>query len=123
MARVLVVDDSRLSRKILADMIKQAGHEVLEAPNGCEAVKMVETEDLDCVFLDLLMPEMDGFGVLSSLREKSLSVPVTILSADIQETTKKRCLELGAFGFLNKPQKREEVLKAIDDALNHMERE
>ncbi len=118
MARILVVEDSEFTRRMIVRIIKAKGHEVLETGNGFEGVRMAQKEKPDCMFLDLLMPEMDGFGVLGALKEKSLSIPVVILSADIQETSRNRCFEFGAVDFVKKPPKEDEILKAVQKALN-----
>ncbi|MFC1676374.1 PleD family two-component system response regulator [Planctomycetota bacterium] len=118
MARILVVEDSEFTRRMIVQIIKAKGHEVLEAGNGFEGMRMVQKEKPDCIFLDLLMPEMDGFGVLGALKEKSLSIPIIILSADVQETSRNKCFEFGVVDFVKKPPKEDEILKAVRKALN-----
>ncbi len=118
MARILVVEDSEFTRRMIVRIIKAKGHEVIEAANGLEGVRMVQKEKPDCMFLDLLMPEMDGFGVLGDLKKKSLSIPVVVLSADIQETSRSKCFEFGVVDFVKKPPKKDEILKAVQKALN-----
>lgn len=117
MARILVVDDSLSARWIFVRMLKAGGHEVLEASSGRQAVKKTVSYKPDCMLLDLLMPEMDGFEVLNILKRKGLTIPVIVLSADIQETTRTKCLELGAVDFLNKPPEEAELLDAVKNVL------
>ena len=117
MALILVVDDSWLTRKIVGKILTSGGYDVEEAVNGTEAVEAAEGGRPDCLLLDLLMPELDGFGVLEILREKELAIPVVVLSADIQQTSLARCLELGARTVINKPPKDQELLEAIRAAL------
>ncbi|MCB0334954.1 MAG: response regulator, partial [Bdellovibrionales bacterium] len=71
------------------------------------------------ILLDLLMPQMDGFGVLETLKAKGNTVPVIVLTADIQETQKLRCLDLGASEFLNKPPKPNQILDAIAQQISN----
>ncbi|MDY6964445.1 MAG: response regulator [Halobacteriota archaeon] len=118
MARILVVDDSMLIRQIVKKALKTEGHEVIEASDGVEALEKAVAEKPECIFLDILMPEMDGFGVLEKLKEKGLSIPVIVLSADIQETTKTKCFELGVADFLNKVPKEDEMLGALQKVLS-----
>ena len=70
--------------------------EISEAVNGLEGIKKIRENTPDLIFLDLLMPELDGFEVLERLKKSDLKIPVIVLTADIQETSKKRCFDLGA---------------------------
>jgi len=113
MAKILVTDDSNFLRRITCSILNGAGHHIIEAENGVECMKLIEQEQPDVVFLDLIMPEMDGLSVLASLKALANPVPVIVLTADIQRSTKNECLQLGAAGFLNKPPKEDEVLQAL----------
>lgn len=115
MAKVLIVDDSSLTRKILCRMIEQDGHETLQAANGNDGLHMMDTHKPDCVILDLLMPDMDGIEVLESLGDRVSEIPIVVLTSDIQDTTRQQCLDLGAVDFINKPPKEETLLKLIKD--------
>ncbi len=117
MAKILLIDDSWLTRRGLSGMIGFCGHEIIEAVNGMDGVKKIQDECPDCIFLDLLMPEMDGYEVLEILKAKNIKIPVVVCSADIQNTAKTKCTELGAFSFLNKPPMKEEVLQELEKAL------
>ena len=72
----------------------------------------------DCIILDLLMPELDGFGVLEALKQKGSKIPVIVLSADIQDSVREQCLGLGAAMMLQKPAKAPKILEALDQVLN-----
>ncbi|MCP4691509.1 MAG: response regulator [Desulfobacterales bacterium] len=117
MARILIADDSFLQRRMLGNVIKDEGHEVIEAVNGKDALEKAGAESPDCMLLDLLMPEIDGFGVLDGLREKGLKIPVIIFSADIQDTTRAKCYEMGVAAFLNKPINDEVLRKTVRNVL------
>ena len=118
MASILVIEDSQFTRRMIARILKTSGHEVLEACGGWDGVQKAKKHKPDCILLDLLMPEMDGFGVLKVLSKEELAIPVIVLSADIQETSRTKCFELGAVDFVKKPPKENEVFKAIRGALN-----
>jgi len=118
MARILVTDDSTFLRRRTCSILKEAGHDILEANNGNTCLEAVAEHAPDALFLDLVMPEMDGFGVLQALKDANYHIPVIVLTADIQESVKTECLELGAVGFLNKPPKTDEVLAALTIALD-----
>jgi len=115
MAKILIVDDSLTARGILKRMLSER-HELHEAGSGRNALDIVAKENFDLVLLDLLMPEMDGFAVLKELKIIKPELPVLVVSADIQETTRKRIIAAGAAGMVNKPLRLEALLEAIDAA-------
>ncbi len=114
---VLLIDDSPFARQMVAKILTAQGNDVLEAMNGQEGIEKAEQYRPDCIVLDLLMPEMDGLGVLRALKEKDLVIPTIVLSADIQETAQAECLKLGAVAFLEKPFKEGELLEAVHGVL------
>lgn len=116
---ILVADDSWVSRQFLKKLLKDNQYlNVIEANDGLDALNKIEENKPACILCDLLMPNMNGDEVLQRLNESKINTPTIILTADIQETTKARCLELGAFGFLNKPPNEIELIKKIEEALN-----
>ena len=117
MRRLLIVDDSFTSRGMLTRIIGDT-YEVSSVHNGPAAIEVIQKEYFDLVLLDLLMPEMDGFAVLQAMKAMDKMPPVLVISADIQDTTRERVLRLGAVGLINKPPKREQLLSAIDAALD-----
>jgi len=117
MSSILVVDDSSFARQRLVSILTDAGHQVIEAANGFEGLEKAERHMPDCITLDLLMPEMSGLEVLRALKEKGLTIPVIVVSADIQETTQKECMELGAIAFMNKPPNENELMEIIQGTL------
>ncbi len=121
MAKILVVDDSKLSRNIVAKMARAAGHETLEAADGTQGLEKAATCAPDCIVLDLLMPEVSGFEVLRRLRDRGSKIPAIVLTADIQKGTRQQCMELGAVTLLNKPVKEDEIIEAIKKALVSVE--
>lgn len=103
MASILVVDDSAFQRMALKKIIQGAGHKVLEAANGQQGLELIASKNPDLVVIDLLMPELDGVGLLEQCKIRGIHVPIVVLTSDIQESTRQRCQELGAAAFLNKP--------------------
>ena len=118
MQKILVVDDSLFARLNICDILKRAGYETLQAENGREGLQKVINENPDCALSDLLMPEMDGIAFMQALREQNCDMPVIVLSADIQETKRNQCLDLGVVGFISKPPKKDEILTMVEKALN-----
>lgn len=103
--KVLVVDDIPRNRKILRDRLQKHGCIISEAGDGAEALEVIENEPPDVVFLDIIMPGMDGYAVLEELRSKDDRdmTPVIVVSAIDQVDSVARCLELGAEDYLTKP--------------------
>jgi len=118
MANILVTDDSSFLRRRTCNILKAAGHHIIEAVDGLECMQQINDHQPDVLFLDLVMPNMDGIAVLKALKAQDSLLPVIVLTADIQETVRKECLELGAVSFMNKPPREEEVFHALNRILN-----
>ena len=118
MTKILVVDDSLLSRNMAADVIQAAGYDVITANNGQKALDMFDDHQPDCVVTDLLMPVMSGQELIERLRDKSKEIPVFVVSSDIQESSKSQCEALGISGFLNKPVLGRELVACLNEALS-----
>ena len=110
---ILVADDSRTSRLFICSFLESAGYKTIQAENGLEAIEKSKEQKPSCIFLDLLMPGMDGFEVLKKLKELKSDIPVIVLSADIQEVVKNECYEYGAKAFLSKPFKKEDLIDTL----------
>ena len=104
-AKVLVVDDSAMNVKMLADILTFRGYEVVTAAGGNEGLAKVHSEKPDLVLLDVMMPELDGAQVLERLvGDPDLrDIPVIMISASDELDSVVRCIELGAEDFLTKP--------------------
>ena len=115
--KILIVDDSALSRRTLRRILEPAGYEVVEADDGMTALELYFLEKPDLVLLDLVMKGMYGLDVLVKLREMDPKTLVVVASADIQSSTRKMVDEAGALGFINKPFIAEQVIMAVKAAL------
>jgi class 3 adenylate cyclase len=102
---VLVVDDNEYNRDVLARHLERRGHVVAVAENGRRALELMQAQEFDLVLLDIVMPEMDGYRVLSNMRlDPTLRhIPVLVLSAVDEFESVVRCIELGAEDYLTKP--------------------
>jgi len=114
----LVTDDSKLARLTLVKSLKtNLGEvEILQAKNGLEAVEIVKNKKPDIVFLDLTMPEMDGYEALPLMIEIHPKIKVVVVSADVQTQAKERVISLGAQLHIQKPinaDKMHEILEII----------
>ena len=117
MKRVLVVDDSAMSRRILRTIMESAGMEVVEAQDGIVALERYFLERPDVVMLDLVMSGMYGLDVLAKLREMDPDAAVIVATADIQSSTRDMAREAGAFCVVTKPFVADELVDAVKAAL------
>jgi two-component system, chemotaxis family, chemotaxis protein CheY len=115
--KILIVDDSALSRRTLRRILESAGYEVVEADDGMTALELYFLEKPSLVLLDLVMKGMYGLDVLVKLREMDPKALVVVASADIQSSTRKLVDEAGALAFINKPFMSEQVIAAVEAAL------
>ena len=116
-SKVLIVDDSALTRRSLRTILESAGCEVAEAEDGLAAIERYFLEKPDVVLLDLVMRGMYGLEVLEKLRQLDASARVIVVSADIQSSSYEMAVQAGAKGFINKPFDKAEILAALDAAL------
>ena len=117
---VLVVDDEPRMINFIRMNLEMERLQVISAANGLEAVKKVRELLPDCVLLDVMMPEMDGFETLSSIREES-SVPVIMLTAKNDEEDKVRGLNLGADDYITKPFSARELVSRVKAVIRRAE--
>jgi DNA-binding response OmpR family regulator len=115
--RVLVVDDDTRLYELLASYLEQNGMSPAHASSGRRALDLLEREAFDAVLLDVMMPEMDGLGVLSRVRARWPSLPVIMLTAKGDETDRVVGLELGADDYLAKPFSPRELLARLKAVL------
>ena len=115
--KILIVDDSALSRRTLRRILESAGYDVVEANDGMTALELYFLEKPSLVLLDLVMKGMYGLDVLVKLREMDPKALVVVASADIQSSTRKLVDEAGALAFINKPFVSEQVIAAVEAAL------
>ena len=118
MSKILIIDDSGLTRRILRSILEPAGYQVIEASEGRKAIETFSSEKPDLTLLDLTMEDMHGLDVLKKLREIDKQVKVIIVTADIQSFTRKEAEEAGATAFLNKPLASELVLSTVNAILS-----
>ncbi len=117
MALVLVVDDEVTARAFARMVLLAGGHEVMEARSGEEALERMAERPPDCVVLDLVMPGLSGLEMMEVLGGRSEQSPIVVVTASIDEGDRARCLRLGARAFVRKPVSREELARAVREAL------
>lgn len=105
MAKILVIDDSRLISHVAKTILTKQGHEVILAQDGLSGLQAAKSEHPDLILLDLVMPGMDGYQVCQELKkeEKIKEIPVIMLTSKAEPADKVRGLELGALDYVVKP--------------------
>lgn len=117
MARVLLVDDSHLMRKMLANILVAGGHTIVaEATNGAQAVAMFHIHQPDVVTMDITMPEMDGIQAVTAIVAMYPMACIVMVSAIGQSAIMTEALNAGAKGFIVKPFSDSHVCKEVDGA-------
>ena len=118
--KILVIDDDRMTVSLLEQLLQRHGYSrVLGITDSRVAIETCQTFDPDLILLDLIMPELDGFAVLETLRAEVSErfLPIVVLTGDTTEETKARALEVGATDFLVKPVSKIEALLRIRNLL------
>lgn len=113
--RVIIVDDHKLMRRIMHEVLRRDEQiEVVgSAADGEEALQLIQNAESDVVLMDLALPEMDGVEVLKKIRERSINIPVIIVSVHSQTHAVNRALEEGAQGYVTKTSMTRELVPAI----------
>jgi two-component system response regulator PilR (NtrC family) len=115
--RVLVVDDEQSMRELLAIMLRQAGYDVAVAEGGEAAVETLKTESFDLVVTDLRMRKVDGLAVLKAAKEFSPRTAVLVVTAFASTETAVEAMKLGAYDYVTKPFKLDELKLTVSNAL------
>ena len=119
MASILIVDDSRTSRKILRGILEDMGHTIIgEAKNGEEGVAMFKELRPDAVTMDITMPVMDGVTAMKQIHAVDANTKIITITASGQRGKIIECLKDGACEFITKPYVAEEIKETIKKKLN-----
>ena len=117
-AKVLLVDDSAMARRGVRQILESAGYEVAEAEDGLIALERYFLEKPDLVLLDLVMKGLNGLDVLTKLHEMDPRARVIVVSADVQDSSRKLAESGGAAGFITKPVDRAILLSTVAKVLD-----
>lgn len=110
--KILVVDDEVRIREVVSEYVKVSGFECDQASDGLQAIEMVLKNDYDCIVLDIMMPELDGFAALKRIKEIK-NIPVIMLSARQEEYDKLFSFDLGVDDYVTKPFSPKELMARI----------
>lgn len=109
---ILVVDDELLIRKVIREYLESENYKVLEAENGLDALRVLSSNKVNLIILDIMMPKMDGFVCLEEIR-KTKDIPVIMLSAMKEETDKLNSFNLGVDDYVTKPFSPKELIARV----------
>ena len=120
MPKILVIEDNPDIQDSLRDFLETRGFEVRLANNGAIGLQMVKEQVPDLVVSDIKMPELDGYQVLSLLRQNSITatIPVIFLTGEVDEVHRRRAMQLGVNYYLTKPARFPKLLKVIAEQLS-----
>jgi len=111
---LLICDDSNMARKQVARSLPDGWDvDITFASNGLEALEAIRLGKGEMMFLDLTMPELDGFGVLEALKQEDLKTVVIVISGDIQPDAQERVKKLGALDFIKKPINQDKLINTL----------
>ena len=113
MFHILVVDDDKNTRRLFRAVLENAGYTVSAASDGAEALELMDSEHIDLVVLDIMMPHMDGYEFTKALREVENNLPILMVSAKQLPEDKKKGFLVGTDDYMTKPIDEEEMLLRI----------
>ena len=121
--KILVIEDNLEVRENLAEILELSGYEILQAQDGTEGVELASREKPDLIICDVMMPRLDGFGVLNILGKKpdTASIPFVFLTAKAEKSDFRRGMNLGADDYITKPFYKDELLAVIETRLRKSE--
>jgi PAS domain S-box-containing protein len=120
--KVLLAEDNAVNQRLAVRLLEKRGHHVTVAGNGREALQALEKESFDLVFMDVQMPELDGFEATAAIRERekgsALHQPIVALTAHAMKGDREKCLAGGMDGYLTKPIRPQELDEILEDYLS-----
>ena len=117
LATILVVDDEPIMQEILGDFLREEGYSIDIAGSGEEGVELAQKSSYDCAIVDLMMPGIDGIETMQKLREIDTSLPVIVVTAFASVESAVEAMKRGAFEYITKPFKNDEVLVVLQKAI------
>lgn len=123
MKKILIIEDDKIMRENTAEILELARYEVMTAANGKIGTALAKEKHPDLIVCDIMMPELDGYGVLHMLSRdpKTASIPFIFLTAKAEKSEMRKGMELGADDYLTKPFEDTELLSAIESRLKKAE--
>ncbi len=123
--RILLAEDNLVNQKLASRLLENQGHLVVVAPDGAQALQMLEKQSFDLVLMDAQMPVMDGFECTAAIRRLEQNtgahIPIIAMTAHAMVGDRQRCLESGMDGYIAKPIHAHELFETIETVLMHLE--
>ncbi|WP_024953551.1 response regulator [Sulfurospirillum arcachonense] len=116
--RILVADDIKENRMLLVQILKQFNFDVIEANDGLEVIKILKDKNIDLIYMDILMPNLDGFETTKKIRRMQLEIPIVVVSAHAFKEDKQKALSVGANCFIAKPIEYKAIMDTLQKYLN-----
>ena len=114
MAKILIAEDNAGLRQLMQIHLNRAGHQVFEASDGMEALDVMEHNHVDMIIADIMMPGMDGYELIKTLRDVRIDIPILIVTAKDTLEDKRVGFSIGADDYMTKPIEMEEMLLRVD---------
>ena len=118
MKKILIVDDQKGIRLLLNEVFSREGYKVFQAANGVEALNIVDSNEINCVMLDMKIPGMNGIEILKRIREKKHQMPVIMMTAFEEEEILSEASQLGMTKYFRKPFNILDVRDEVNALLN-----
>ena len=115
---ILVAEDTPTNQILIKSLLKKLGLEVTIAEDGNEALQKVLTSQFDLIFMDIMMPYMNGYEATKEIRKKGIATPIVALTANAMKGDDKKCIEAGCDDYLTKPIDRRELLRMLEKYLS-----
>lgn len=117
--KIMLIDDSSTNNLLYTSILSDEGYDVVVCEHAKSALKSLQKERPNLIILDLMMPGMDGFDLLQSMKSQAelAKIPVIMLTANASEESEKRARSLGVKAFLSKPAGIKEIIEAVKDVL------
>ncbi len=112
-ATILLVDDDPVDRNALRLLVESWGHHTISVASGPEALERMATHKYDVIFMDLLMPEMDGYQATIQIRKEGHTLPIIAMSADEDDITRKAAFDAGMNEYVMKPARVENIKQLL----------
>ncbi len=120
MTDILIVDDSKVVRKLISNILTKNNFDCIEAEDGIQALEKLVVNHIDLVIADLNMPKMSGLEMVKTIRSSEVynDIPILMLTTEKNEQDKKNCLEAGVNIYLAKPLPHQELIEKINQLLD-----
>jgi CheY-like chemotaxis protein len=115
--RILIVEDQVYVSSLLADSVRLQGHDAIVAGGGSEGLDLIDREKPDAVFLDIVMPDLDGVEVLRRIRQRTPDLPVVVITGGASDQQREDLRRLGVVDFVEKPLLLDQIQQSLSNVV------